>query len=115
MLFISFDNNFGLKRASSKINIYFLVLLYASYRLVHAIIRFIKKPLSCKSSKPDSTAGDRVKRAGLTTPPPPTGSGTDVLYSGLQNVATWVVKMAHWSAVKLPHSIIVRPTSTNYL
>lgn len=70
MLFISFDNNFGLKRASSKINIYFLVLLYASYRLVHAIIRFIKKPLSCKSSKPDSTAGDRVKRAGLTTPPP---------------------------------------------
>lgn len=71
MLFISFDNNFGLKRASSKINIYFLVLLYASYRLMYAIIRFIKKPLSCKSSKPDSTAGDRVKRAGLTTPPLP--------------------------------------------
>lgn len=113
MLFISFDNNFGLKLASSKINIYFLVLLYASYRLVHVIIRFIKKPLSCKSSKPDSTAGDRVGRAGLTTPPP--GSGTDVLYSGLQNVATSVVKMAHWSAAKLPHSIIVRPTSTNYL
>lgn len=65
MFFIFFDNNFGLKLVSLKINIYFLVFLYVSYRLVYVMIRFIKKFLLCKSFKLDSIVGDRVRRIGF--------------------------------------------------